>query len=304
MAERGGWFSRADARACGYPESLIRERVRDGRWRRLCRDAYVDVATEPTEEKRWERAARVHQLMAAAVLHRLADGAVLSHQSAVVVHGLPTWRLGLDQVQVTKQAGRWRSSDEVVVHRARIAPDDVVTVDGLRVVTPARAVVEAACASSYEVAVVLFDAALREGMTTAAELAAVVTQLRRRAGSPHAVNALAFADGRSESVGESRLRVLMARRGLPAPELQAEVRDRGGQLVARVDFLFPAERLVVEFDGEAKYGGDGTVVVAEKWREDRIRELGYGVVRAGWSDLDMPVRTSRRISAALTRAAA
>ena len=61
--------------------------------------------------------------------------------------------------------------------------------------------------------------------------------------------------------------------------------------------------MVVEFDGQTKYG-DGAVgtVVAEKWREDRIRELGYIVVRVSWTDLAHPKRTAQRIRAAFERA--
>ena len=163
-----------------------------------------------------------------------------------------------------------------------------------------RAAVEAVCESSYEAGVVLLDAVLRQRAATRDELAQVVHQLRYRTGAPRAANAVRFADGRSESVGESRLRALMADHGLPPPELQADLFDGRRALLARVDFLFRAQRLVVEFDGELKYGSTGDLV-AEKWREDRIRELGYAVIRLGWSDLDKPVRTVRRVQAALAR---
>jgi len=47
---------------------------------------------------------------------------------------------------------------------------------------------------------------------------------------------------------------------------------------------------VVEFDGAVKYAGaDGrAALVAEKLREDRLRALGYEVVRIVWSDLARP----------------
>ncbi len=278
--------------------------MRVGRWRRLCRDGYVEVAAEPVAETPWERAARVHRLTAAAVLHRMGGNAVVSHQSALVLHGLPAWGLALDRVHVTKSTGRWRSSAELVVHRARIEPAHVVRAGEIRVMSAARAAVEAACDSSYEAAVVLFDRVLHQGAVSRADLDTVVHQLRHRAGSARARNALAFADGRSESVGESRLRVLMADYGLPVPDLQVELFDpqeRG--FVGRVDFLFRAQGVVVEFDGESKYANSGDLV-AEKRREDRIRRMGYAVIRLAWADLDRPVRTARLIGDALTRAAA
>lgn len=190
------------------------------------------------------------------------------------------------------------------MHRAQIEPDHVAGANELRVMSAARAAVEAACGSSYEAAVVLFDAVLHQGAVTRADLEALVSRLRHRAGSPRARNALAFADGRSESVGESRLRTLMADYGLPAPDLQVELFDHEERsFIGRVDFLFRDQGIVVEFDGESKYA-NAADLVAEKRREDRIRRLGYTVIRLAWADLDRPVRTTRLIGATLTRAAA
>jgi hypothetical protein len=76
-------------------------------------------------------------------------------------------------------------------------------------------------------------------------------------------------DPLSESVGESRLRVLMHAYGLPAPELQVEIHDADG-FVARVDFFVREYGVVVEFDGMVKYGGgSASVLIQEKTREDR-----------------------------------
>lgn len=305
VAERGGWFTRSDAVAAGYADSEIRARLAAGRWRRLCRDAYVDTESEPRDEKPWIKARRQHVLLAAAVQHRTGRSSVLSHQSAVVCHGLPDWSLDLKRVHVSKPAGRARSDKSVVVHKAQLTDDDVTTRGTLRLTRPARAAVEAACASSYETAVVMFDAVLQRGLASRDELAEAVSRLRFRSGSPHAASALEFADERSESVGESRLRVLMANAGLPTPELQAELYDEERRLVGRVDFLFEDQRVIVEFDGETKYADDdGTIILAEKWREDRLRELGYLVIRISWADLARPALTAKRIRQAFARAAA
>ena len=75
-----------------------------------------------------------------------------------------------------------------------------------------------------------------------------------------------LSDERSESVGESRLRLLLVSAGLPARS-QVRVVDGaapGGSVFARVDLLV-GERVVVEFDGAVKYSGDtsGRVLCAE-----------------------------------------
>jgi very-short-patch-repair endonuclease len=90
--------------------------------------------------------------------------------------------------------------------------------------------------------------------------------------------------------------------GLPAPELQAEIRDSGGRLVGRVDFLFRERRLIVEFDGKVKYeGADGNALFREKCREDSLRSQGYQVVRLTWRDLHDPARIERLIKEAFAR---
>jgi hypothetical protein len=240
--------------------------------------------------------------MALAVTHRMGYGVVISHQSAILLHGLPSWELNHGRVQLTRSTGRARSDRAVQIHRSPLAPEDVCEQNGLRLTVPARAIVETTCTSSYEVGVTLADAALREGLVTRDQLVQMAKRLDHWPGSPAARASAEFADGASESVGESRLRVLLANEGLPAPRLQVEIRDPGGRLIGRVDFLL-GERLIVEFDGAQKYEAMKDLV-SEKWREDRLRELGFAFARVGWADLDRPRETGHRLRASLARAAA
>ncbi|TCC16185.1 type IV toxin-antitoxin system AbiEi family antitoxin domain-containing protein [Kribbella speibonae] len=301
-AARGGWFTRPDALAAGYSDSELRQRVRTGQWLRMSFNSYVDPRAWP-DEPPWERAARLHLLHVRMASERLGD-VVVSHQSAALLHGLPVWGTDLSRAHFTRRAsGRPRTGRGVQVHRGRPAADEVVELGGLHVTSVDRAIVETACTTSYEVGVVLADAALRR-LTTGERLAAVVRRHRHWRGVPAAQAAVLFADGRSESVGESRFRVLLANHGLPTPELQVEIRDTDGRLIGRVDFLL-AGVLIVEFDGAMKYGENAAdAVLAEKWREDRLRERGFGVLRFGWADLDHPHDTAARIRRALAAHAA
>ncbi|TDW18471.1 hypothetical protein EV650_5059 [Kribbella kalugense] len=299
-AGRGGWFTRPDALAAGYSDSQLRQRVQSGQWLRLSFNSYVDPRAWPTEEPPWERAIRLHRLNVQMGSARLGD-VVVSHQSAAMLHGLPVWGTDLARSHFTRLAsGRARSGRAVRVHRGTTAADEVVELGGLKVTSVERAIVETACTTSYEVGVVLADAALRMQLTSREGLAAVVRRHRRWHGSPAAHAAVQFANGLSESVGESRLRVLMANHGLPAPELQVEIRDQAGRLIGRVDFLLLGV-LVIEFDGAMKYGDNADAVLAEKWREDRLRERGYGVLRFGWADLNRPHATAARVWEAIAR---
>lgn len=71
---------------------------------------------------------------------------------------------------------------------------------------------------------------------------------------------------------------------LPAPMLQARIRDECGRFVARVDFYWPEFGVVGEADGAMKYT-DRTVLIAEKHRQEALEELGLIVVRWSWDDV-------------------
>jgi hypothetical protein len=302
-ARRGGWFDRRDAIEAGYSDVEIRARVREGRWTRLCRGAYAALDPEEGDLPSWERAIRRHVRTAKAVYHRLGGRAVLSHQSALLVHGVEISDVDLSCVHVTRLSGCGRPGESVRQHASRPPVTDPVEVDGVHLTPAARSVVETIRYTSYAIAVSVVDLALRQGVATAAQLSQALSLFAGRTGIRTATRAVEFGDGLAESVGESRLRVLLADLGLPAPVLQAEIRDATGSFVARVDFLLARWGVIIEFDGAEKYRGeDGSqAVVAEKWREDRLRDLGYEVVRVSWADLDDPVLVIRRIRLAIER---
>lgn len=54
----------------------------------------------------------------------------------------------------------------------------------------------------------------------------------------------------SESVQETKVRLMLVLAGLPEPQTQVEVRDRHGRFVARLDLYFPEFKVAVEYDGE------------------------------------------------------
>ena len=140
------------------------------------------------------------------------------------------------------------------------------------------------------------------------ELGAAVVGGAGRNGIGRARIATGMLDIRSESPGESASRVIFQLHGLPAPDLQHEVRAADGTLVGRSDAAWPEFRTLGEFDGRTKYGrllrpGQRTedVVYAEKLREDALRELGWEVVRWTWADLRDPEALIRRIERAFER---
>ncbi|MGG5172479.1 hypothetical protein ACQR35_09925 [Pseudarthrobacter sp. J1738] len=116
---------------------------------------------------------------------------------------------------------------------------------------------------------------------------------------------LDFADADSGSAGESISRANMHLLGFPPPELQTNFTDSQG-FAGRSDFFWRAQRLIGEFDGAAKYLNDEYLsgrtaretVLLEKKREDRLRAMGYRVVRWDWSTAIDPNKLMRTLLAA------
>lgn len=230
-AGRGGWFARRDAIAAGYSDADLRRSVASGRLVRVTRGAYAERDAVFSAMPPWEQAAWLHVCTARAVYARLDGRAVVSHQSAVLLHGVRVSELDLRRVHVTRLAGAGRSDASVCQHAARPAVDVVCELGGVRTVPPARAVVETVRATGRAVAVSVVDQALRLRIATPQQLQDALAPFAGRRGIRTALWAVRFGDERAESVGESRLRVLLAELGLPAPLPQAEIRDLGYQVV-------------------------------------------------------------------------
>lgn len=177
--------------------------------------------------------------------------------------------------------------------------------DGVDLTTVARTLVDLARTESTKTAVVAGDAALRRRLTSAAEIRDALDSARWHKGIAHAQRSLVLLDGRSESPGESLLRLSLHSQGLPEPELQVEIHDEQGRFVGRVDLALLAFGVLLEFDGKGKYqdllkpGQTVTdAVLEEKAREERLTELGWLVIRVTWADLANPAKLAARIQQA------
>ncbi|WP_328998654.1 type IV toxin-antitoxin system AbiEi family antitoxin domain-containing protein [Kribbella sp. NBC_00709] len=301
---QGGVFSRGQALACGYTPRGIRDRVRSGRWLRVRYGQYAE-AVDLSRLAPWDQELSRYRQLVYAVMNAMRPGSVaISHQSSLLLHGLPLWGVDLSQVHLTRLDERRHSGPvaDVRYHRGSLASDDLAMIGGQTTTALPRSVVESACTASFEAAVVFADAALRDHAIDGQELLRLLQLTEFWPGSATARAALSFADGRSESVGESRFRVLMHNQGLPVPELQVVYRDRHG-IIGRVDFDFSGRNTVVEFDGRLKYAdASSDVLVQEKIREDRLRGIGLEVVRMMWPDLNRPADAAATIRAAFARA--
>ncbi len=71
------------------------------------------------------------------------------------------------------------------------------------------------------------------------------------------------------------------------------------------DFVWPELKLIVEFNGQTKYDGDGGNLrtAKERARETLLRSAGYEIVNLEWHQLDDPRRVALLIYGFLTRRA-
>jgi hypothetical protein len=132
----------------------------------------------------------------------------------------------------------------------------------------------------------------RNPLTSIEALSELHRAFRGGRGSGNRERVLELVDDGSESPRESMLRLILVEAGLPRPECNVDIRERG-RFVARVDILYRDARLVIEYDGDHHRHPDS-------WSRDQIRRaeleaLGYRVTVVTRRDFDDPQRLVRRI---------
>ncbi|MDQ6526834.1 hypothetical protein RB608_24640 [Nocardioides sp. LHD-245] len=294
--------------ALGHTDRSLARAITAGVLAKPRRGAYVDgqVWRELTREQRYAVRAR-------AALRQACVDAVASHTSALPFLDAPTWGLALEDVHLLRKDGRaGRREAGIQQHRGVILDGDVVTVGGIEVSAPMRSTLEVATLGNTEASLVVVNHFLHRG-----DFAIEQIRARYEAGMdrwPRSLSSdlvLRLADGRIESVGESRTLYFLWRHHFPAPIPQYEVRD-GPLVVAFLDFAFPELGIWIEFDGKEKYlkfrrPGESVVdaVVREKQRESRVAELtGWRCIRITWADLASPAHLARRIREVVASVAA
>lgn len=298
----GGVFAWKDARALGLRARDLTRLASSGEVEKVGPRAYVlaqAMAEADTSEK-------LHRLSTLAVLRSFDECVAASHHSAAALYGLPFWRVDRDTVHLARVTGKaTRRREGLVVHEAY--PDGALESSAatrMKSVNVALAVIGTAMLDGEEAGIVMADHALHHGRVAPAEFQAWLARLARHPGVETARRAIAQAEPLTESVGETRTRLILhAMPDLPQVVPQVPFFDAAGNVWARGDFGI-GPRLVLEFDGRKKYrAAEGStareieeIVWAEKQREDRIRSRERRVVRRViWADLDRP----RQVQAAV-----
>jgi len=223
----------------GLGRSAISRRAQRGRLHRLHQGVYAVGHAASSNESRWM----------AAVLASGADAA-LSHGSAAALWGLLRPLRGPVDVSVPTQAGR-TSRTGIRLHRcASLDLDQVTHHRGIPVTTPARTIAD---------------------LQTSVPPRLVRRATRQAEMKGFSLGSSVEADGMRSDLERDFLR-LCRRHGLPAPRVNVRI----GRWT--VDFLWPAERLVVETDSHRWHRGS-VAFEDDHARDLDLRQRGYAVRR-------------------------
>jgi very-short-patch-repair endonuclease len=285
----------------GLNARAIKALVLHGQLVRLRHGCYIraELWEKQTRPVRSRQLIRAH---AHGTLTTSAGGYVYSHTSAARLHGLYLWDVDdVIHLLLRGNPSSERLGKDVQGHTRPWTAPDVVTLAGLRVTSLERTIVDCAMMLGYRQALVLTDHALRLGADKAL-MERMAEGLQGRRGIRTLRLALANADSRSESAGETLTRELLIRLKLPLPEPQVAVAARAGRY--RLDFAWKEQKVALEFDGKTKYFDykpAAEVLFQERQREKELTENGWTFVRVTWADLFREHEFKSRILAALRR---
>ena len=236
--------------AAGVSRRAVSRSLAVGRLRPMFRGVYA-VGHAAVSEKGWCQAAL------------LASGnqSVLTHETACQL-----WRLRATEpfpISVIVSSNRARKLDRIQARRMRLDPRDWMTLDGLRVTTPARTIVDMAGELSPRQMRRLVERAQDLRRFDPNRIETVLARNPHRPGCRPLLHLIALlepdADG-AKSHLERLFLALIRRAGLPKPEVNVEIEGR------QRDVVWREQRLVIEVDGYAYHSS------REAMRRDRRRD--------------------------------
>jgi hypothetical protein len=282
IADRqGGVIARRQLDALGLSASAIDRRLRAGRLQRLHRGTYaVGHRAIGVNGRRW-----------AAVL-ACGTGAVLSHRSAGAAWDIRRSRSAVIDIAVPA-TGR-ASQPGVRLHQRHAIPaDEVTTLDGLPITTPARTLLDlAADGLRNRPLEAALDAAERRRLLDFTDLHELLARYPGRPGTPSLKAVLArYQPGDTRSELEIIVAELCDAHGLPRPlencVIEGKVRD----------FYWPHARLVVEADSYAWHRSP-SALDDDRERDVELTLAGYRSLRFTWGQA---TRRRRYVAAAILR---
>lgn len=283
---QGGFVRRDQALQVGLSRSQIAQRLKDGRWRRVGKYGYRLV----------EMPGAVDRARAAVVG---LPGAVVSHETAAELHGMP--RVPRDLAVVSVHSQTTHVFPGVVVRRNHDLEDsDIGWIDDLPVTTVARTVVDLAAVLSPRHLAAVVDEAIAAGLVEVDEIVAVLDRVARR-GKPGVSVLREVLDDRKSgpprgtSLERAGAQVLI-NAGLGEPEYEFAIpwdRER------RFDAAYPEHKLAIEWDS-IRWHSQREAMQRDRARDQQAVLHGWLVLRFTWKDVkERPEHVVATVRAAL-----
>jgi predicted transcriptional regulator of viral defense system len=275
LAERQhGVISLPQLQCLGLSARAVRDRVAAGRLTRIHRGVYAVGHGRLTLRGHW---------MAAVLAY--GPKAVLSHRSAAALHGIRPDNRPKTDVTLPSRSARPRPRIEVHASTT-LEPADVTTVDGIPCTSLARTLLDLAEVvekRAVEKAINQAEAMRRFDLRAVEE---VLSRAAGRRGAAVLKRVLAEYEGPTltDRELEDRFLALCRSASVPRPAVNEWITLDGG-VAYKADFLWRAERLIVETDG---WGSHGTRQAFEndRRRDRRLSVAGWTVVRFTWRDVE------------------
>ncbi|MGN6780899.1 MAG: type IV toxin-antitoxin system AbiEi family antitoxin domain-containing protein [Marmoricola sp.] len=255
-------FTRSMAGEAGISTSALRGLLGAGLLRTVLHGVHIPV-----------QAADTVALRARALSLVVSEHAVVTDRAAAWLHGMPVLRRGahltappIEVCHVTDTRSR---RPQVDGYRRGLLPRDVLELHGIRVTTPMRSALDLGRLLWRFDALASLDAALRVGVDHG-QLLGEIGRFKGYRGVRQLRVLAPLADGRSESPGESALRLHWLDAGLPPPDLQYWIDDDAGVPLYRLDVPSPEVRYAAEYDGE-QFHTEAADVTHDEERRDWIR---------------------------------
>jgi very-short-patch-repair endonuclease len=225
----------------------------------------------------------------------------LSHRAAAAHHGVTgCTKGGLEYLTTT----RLRPVRGEIIHYVSVVPDcDGEVVRGIPVTTPARTLLDLAGVVDEETLEIALDDALCTHKVRLPRLKWRIEQLGTKGKHGPATLARLLevrGDGSvvPTTILETKLVRLLRTAKLPVGRPQHTFQENG-RIVARVDFVYPEQRVVIEVDGTRWHAGR-RARIRDAERDNYLNVRGWTVLRFTWFDLvERPKHVVEQIALAL-----
>lgn len=237
---------------------------------------------EPDKNNFYADLERITLERISAITKFVRPDSALSHTSAAALWGLPMSPTSM-LPHITSQSTSNSTPKNLIIHRTSLPAEHVTSINGLRVTTIERTIVDCLRLLPPAQGLIFADSALTIGLNR--ELAIHINQeLPSARFRQRAHDLLEFAALGAESPQESILRFHLGSVGWPGLETQVPVLTPIGWSYLDVGLL--REKVGFEYDGMDKYSGDA--LRQEKIREHSLRNEGWHIERFIASDLRDP----------------